>query len=353
MIRIEQTPAERVRLLLMDERPDRLITYPLITSHAARVLGVHVRQYVSDATLMAEGQAAAWQRYGHDALAIFTSVGLLAEALGSTLDYPEQDIPFLTAPALETMRLEEIERLAASEGEWLGRGKLLMYLEAVERCHEAVGDRVAVVTYVPAPFTTAAMLMGVEPFLMTLIEDPPKAKALLELSAHVSQRYAVRALERGGLPMLADPLASGSVISAPFYGEFVKPYTRHVLGHLRARYDLDTMLHVCGRTDALLEELGDCQAELLSLDQVDLARANEVLGTRVRLIGNLNPSLLLGSDSAAIVRELARMIEIGKRVPKGFIAATGCEVPIEAPPENVELFVRTCRQLGSFEEVEA
>jgi len=353
VIRIEQTPAERVRLLLMDERPDRLITYPLITSHAARVLGVPVRQYVSDSKLMAEAQVAAWQRYGHDALAIFTSVGILAEALGSTLDYPEEDIPYLAAPALETISLEEIERLAASEGEWLGRGKLLMYLDVVERCHEAVGDRVAAVTYIPAPFTTAAMLMGVEQFLMTLIEDTDRARALLTLCAHVSQRYAVRALERGGLPMLADPLASGSVISAPFYREFVKPYTRHVLGHLRARYDLDTMLHVCGRTDALLEELGDCQAELLSLDQVDLAQASEVLGSRVRLIGNLNPSLLLGSDQEAIRRELGRMIEIGKRVPKGFIAATGCEVPIEAPPENVELFVQTCRRLGTLEEVEA
>lgn len=353
MIRIEQTPAERLRLLLIDEQPDRLITYPLITSHAARVLGIPVRQYVSNAKLMAEAQVAAWQRYGHDALAIFTSVGLLAEALGSTLEYPQEDIPYLGAPALEAVSLEDIERLAADEGDWLERGKLLMYLEAVERCHEAVGDRVAVVTYVPAPFTTAAMLMGVEGFLMALIEDAPKARALLEMSALVSLRYAVRALERGGLPMLADPLASGSVISAAFYREFVKPYTRRVLGHLRARYDLDTMLHVCGRADALLEELGDCQAELLSLDQVDLARASRVLGRRVRLIGNLAPSLLLGSDQEAIRRELARMIEIGKRVPKGFIAATGCEVPIEAPPENVELFVKVCRELGTLEKANA
>jgi len=350
MIHEPQTALERINLLLIDEAPDRLLSYPLVTSHAARVLGVSVRDYVTDARLLSEGQVAAWQRYGHDALAVFTTVGLLAEALGSTFSYPEEDVPYLEAPALEDEPLETLERLALDEGEWLGRGRLPMYLEATERCHEAAGDRVMVVTYVPAPFTTAAMLAGVESFLLSLIEDPARAQAVLQLCAHVSRCFAVRALERGGLPMLADPLASGSVIGADHFRAFVKPHTRHVLDHLRARYDLDTMYHVCGRTGALLEELGDCGAELLSLDQVDLARANAVLGKQVRLIGNLSPSRLLTAEPERVERELESMIQIGKTVPKGFIAATGCEVPIEAPPEHVARFVQACRRFGNREE---
>ncbi len=350
MIHEPQTALERINLLLIDEAPDRLLSYPLVTSHAARVLGVSVREYVTDARLLSEGQIKAWQRYGHDALALFTTVGLLAEALGSTFAYPEEDVPYLEAPALETEALTSIERVALNEGDWLARGRLQTMLEATERCHEAAGDRVMVVTYVPAPFTTAAMLAGVESFLLSLIEDPARAKALLQVSAHVSRRFAVRVLERGGLPLLADPLASGSVIGADYFREFVKPYTRHVLDHLRARYDLDTMYHVCGRTDALLEELGDCGAELLSLDQVDLTRANAVLGEKVRLIGNLSPSRLLMAEPGQVERELDTMIQIGKTVPKGFIAATGCEVPIEAPPEHVARFVRACRHFGTREE---
>ena len=42
------TPLERFGLLVIDEEQDRVPSFPLVTSHAARVLGVPVREYVTD-----------------------------------------------------------------------------------------------------------------------------------------------------------------------------------------------------------------------------------------------------------------------------------------------------------------
>ena len=40
------------------------------------------------------------------------------------------------------------------------------------------------------------------------------------------------------------------------------------------------------------------------------------------------------------------MVAAGRTCPKGFVAATGCEVPVETPPENVRAFVRAAKQAG-------
>jgi uroporphyrinogen-III decarboxylase len=40
------------------------------------------------------------------------------------------------------------------------------------------------------------------------------------------------------------------------------------------------------------------------------------------------------------------MVTAGRKCPKGFVAATGCEVPVETPSGNVRAFVRAAKQAG-------
>jgi len=334
------TPRERFGLLVINEPQDRVPVFPLVTAHAARVAGISVRDYYTDGAAMARSQLVAQETYGIDFISFFSEVGLVAEALGSQFDYPEDDLPLLTRP--KWPGLVELDDALVDP---LKDGRLRVYLDAVTYAYEARGDTVPILAYVPAPFTTAQQLVDQEAFLLGLLTEPERVKELLTYATRSIIRFCRAIIGAGGLPILVDPLASGSVISAEHYSEFALPSEAEVIRYLH-RYDLDVVLHVCGDTRATIGMMPDTGADLLSIDRIEVADAIAGAGDRCRIIGNYDTSAILLSDSAAIERAVTELVTVGRNCPKGFVAATGCEVPVETPTENVRAFVRAAKQAG-------
>jgi len=334
------TPRERFGLLVIDEPQDRVPVFPLVTVHAARVAGIPVREYYTDGAAMARSQLVAQETYGIDFISFFSEVGLVAEALGSRYDYPEDDLPLLARP--KWTGLTQLDDRIADP---VRDGRLRVYLDAVTYAYEARGDTVPILAYVPAPFTTAQQLVDQEAFLLGLLTEPERVKELLAYATRSIIQFCRAIIGAGGLPILVDPLASGSVISAVHYREFALPSEAEVIRYLH-RYDLDVVLHVCGDTRSTIAMMAETDADLLSIDRIEIADAAARAGDRCRIIGNYDTSAILFSDPATIEREVAEMVTAGKRCPRGFVAATGCEVPVDTPPENVRAFVRAAKEAG-------
>jgi uroporphyrinogen decarboxylase len=338
------TPRERFGLLVIDEPQDRVPAFPLVTAHAARVAGVSLRDYYTDGRSMARSQLVAQELYGIDFISFFSEVGLVAEALGSKYDYPEDDLPLLSTP--KWPNLSAVDEAVADPRR---DGRLRVYLDAITDAWEARGDRVPILAYVPAPFTTAQQLVDPEAFLTGLLVEPERVRVLLEYATASTISFCRAIIGAGGLPILVDPLASGSVISAEHYREFALPSEAAVIRYLH-RFDLDVVLHICGDTNPIIELMPESGADLLSIDRIAVETAVEQAGNRCRLVGNFDTSELLLGEPAAIEREVAAMVAAGRDCPRGFVAATGCEVPVDTPQENVRAFVRAARAAGLNEE---
>ena len=334
------TPRERFGLLVIDEPQDRVPVFPLVTAHAARVAGITVRDYYTDGAAMARSQLVAQEAYGIDFISFFSEVGLVAEALGSRFDYPDDDLPLLAKP-----KWPDLSSLDDAVVDPSSDGRLRVYLDAVAYAYEARGDTVPILAYVPAPFTTAQQLVDQESFLLGLLTEPERVKSLLGYATRSINRFCRAIVGAGGLPVLVDPLASGSVISAEHYREFALPFEAEVIRFLH-RYDLDIVLHICGDTRATIGMMPETGADLLSIDRIDIRDAVAGAGSSCRIVGSYDTSAILLSDPATIEREVAAMVAAGRECPKGFVAATGCEVPVDTPPENVRAFVRAAKQAG-------
>ena len=336
------TPRERFGMLVIDEEPDRCNVIPLITSHAATVKGIRLREYYTDGEQMARAQIAALEMYGHDAISIFSEVGIIAEAMGTEFEYPENDLPIQRTPVLETRGIDELEY-----PDPLVDGRLPVYMEAIEYTYAALGDRVPILAYVPAPFTTGMMLSDPNKFLIQTIKEPDTVHKILERSLRAAIDFCYHIIDKGGLPVIVDPLASSSVVSPATFRRYALPYLQKLIQFLH-RYDLDIILHICGDTAPILPMLPETQADLISIDRVSLEQTRETLSSKMRLIGNYDTSKLAFATAEEIAGEVREMVRLGMAAKKGYIAATGCEVPVHAPAHNVMAFVNTAKETGWY-----
>ncbi len=336
------TPRERFGMLVIDEKPDRCPVIPLITSHAATVAGIKLKRYYTNGEKMARAQIIAFELYQHDAISIFSEVGIIAEAMGSEFYYPDNDLPVLKTPALKNGLNE---RLVMPDPKKTGR--LPVYLEAIKYVYKSIGDIIPILAYVPAPFTTGMHLMDPTKFLIDTLKNADRIKEILDFVLEATIRFCYEIINAGALPIIVDPLASGSVISPAIYKDFALVYEKKLVSYLH-RYDFDIILHICGDTTPILENLLLTDADLISLDRVNMLRAMERLSNKMRLIGNFNTSELIFLNSEEISKNVEMMVEQLKFARKGYIASTGCEVPIKAPKENVLAFVKSAKEKGWY-----
>lgn len=328
-------PRERWGLLLIDEQPERLPVFPLITSHSAIVQGINLIEYCTDGKKLADSQITAQRKYRHDGLSVFSDVGIVAEAMGSKYRFREFEVPILAEPVLKN--LDDFDVLLAPEPS--SDGRLPVYIEAIERLYNLKGDVLPVFAYIPSPFTTAAGVRGIDNFLIDTIMNPKEVEVLLEICLVNIKRFCDACFLAGALPILVDPLASGSVISRRTFENFALPYNRELISYLH-RFDLDVTLHICGETSSIVDLIIDTGADLFSFDQISVNEVRNSIGDKVRLVGNFPPHSLLKSSKIDILEGSRAIIDSGLKTPRGFVFSTGCEVPIKCDCRKLKVIIQ-------------
>ena len=136
-------------------------------------------------------------------------------------------------------------------------------------------------------------------------------------------------------------------LSAASFHEFALPFNQQ----MRFHFDGRASLHMCGRSDHLLEIFRDD----LKIDefqgfgyQVNLDRVAEVMGGRVVLIGNVNP-MLIQSGTPDDVRAATRSVIEKLKDTRGLIIQDGSNIPPDAPLENVNAMMEAAELYGRYD----
>jgi hypothetical protein len=183
-------------------------------------------------------------------------------------------------------------------------------------------------------------MRGMNRALIDLIEEP-------ELVHAVMGKGAAIAIEKGkfnidlGLKVLRlnDSVGNMSVISPEHWREFVFPHMKEVCDTLHA-YDPEVRIycHICGNILPIVEDLVDmgldCIGPLDPLGNFTPAQVRERVGDAVSLMGGVNTLTFLdGTPEQVIEESVACMRQAGLR--GGYVLASGCVVPRDAPRENL------------------
>jgi MtaA/CmuA family methyltransferase len=316
---------ERITAALRGERPDRVPVMLHNFMMAAREAGVTMKAYRQDPRLMAGAFIRAVEVYGYDGVLVDLDTAALAGALGVPVELPE------TEPALchgaRLGRLEAVRLLVAHFGrEVFIRGN----------CDQA-------------PFSLASMMRGAADWMMDLMDEGNRERAfrLLDHCAEAGLQF-VRLMAKTGAHMVSsgDSPAGPDLVSPRIYREYALPWERRLADEAH-RLGLPYALHVCGRTDRILEDMLATGADALELDhKTDARLAHGRLKDRAVFIGNLDPSGVLALGTPDLVRAKTReLMAVFADTPR-FILNAGCAIPATTPSENLRAMLRAAEVPG-------
>jgi uroporphyrinogen decarboxylase len=344
----EVTAYDRVIAAVRGEPPDRVPVIPQITYTTAQLTGVGLVEALHSPEKTAKALLAGQRELGYDAIYAGweSSFNLLAEAMGCTMRYPEDDAPQVTGHIVQDP--SDIDKVPIPDPD--SEGRIPIHLETVKLVKQEIGDTVPIFCYVPGPFTLAGQICGVNKLMIATIRDTQFVNDLSRITTEASKRYVEANISAGAdVIVAADPTASASLISPDMFRTLASPYLEEVLD-VAVKKGVIPALHVCGQTSPILELMCDTGAKILEIDHlVDLGKAKRQIGERVCLQGNIDPTDLLLTGTPEAVEQAAKNC-IEQASQKGrFILSSGCEIPPAAPLPNIQAMVNAARKYGRYD----
>jgi uroporphyrinogen decarboxylase len=335
------TGLERVLAAVRFEPSDQVAVIPQIFGHAARIAGVSLDQYLTDAAVLARCQLAALGRYRGDAVFALLDVNVETEALGSRLRFPKDSYPSVEQYVLE--RPSAVAELAVPDPTKAGRMPVL--LEAARLLRHELQDRVLVAGCVLGPMTLACQLLGAERALFAAVDEPEAFERLLDFAADVAMSFGQAQLESGAhICVVFDPSASPAVVPPALFRELLAPRLRRLCQALKRKGSPVSWLHIAGPVEPILPLYPDCGVDIGNIDYcVDPARARAA-APRLCLDGNIRPLAFVDSEPEEIAAACRRVLD---DADAGFILSSGCEIPLEARPECVQALVDSVKRHSS------
>lgn len=251
-----------------------------------------------------------------------------AEALGCELKWSKNNPPAVATHILDTKRLEELPELTQESG------RIKDSLQATRMLKDEIGEDVAIFGLICGPFTLALHLAGAS-FLTDMIEDPDKAKSVLDYCAEIARKMSAWYVEAGAdVVALVDPMTSQ--ISPRHFKRYVMNTVAPSIQEVKSSGGIVT-LFCCGDATKNIELMMQCKPDGIAFDeQVSIPMSRELSSRyNVAIEGNLHltTTLLFGSPTEC-VDDAKRCITEGGN--KGFILSPGCDLPFDTPDYNLE-----------------
>lgn len=280
---------ERIKAALSGVRPD---TTPIMLHNfmmAAHEAGYNMEQYRNNPRIIAECFIRAIEKYRYDGILVDLDTVTLAGACGVKIDFP------LNEPARShngiLQSLQEVEKLPVTNVSQYRYA--VIWCEAVRLVKEHFGNEIYVRGNCDqAPFSLATMLRGAENLMIDLcMEKEEFVFSLLDYCCNITCQF-IKMMKEAGADMVSngDSPAGPSMLSPDMYEKFALPYEKKISEYAHS-LGLPHMLHICGNTNIILEQMVTSGADSLEMDyKTDIHKAEELMKGRIVFSGNIDPS---------------------------------------------------------------
>lgn len=334
---------QRFSNLLAGQPTDRRPFTLVLSLYGARLTGCPLDQHYSDPAAYTQGQAAVRETFLPDVLFAPVCTALIGAAFGAKLRFLTGNAPIIAAPAIESV--QEWHRLHVPDPD---RQPHLLYVrEALRRLVAEHRGQVPVAALFLAPFDIPMMVMGMGPWMETVLFDRPTAERIARDLIPFFVKTANRLFEDGAdYLLLPCAFASPGIMPREIVEQFSRPILAHALAQVRGPVALHHLDHPLLSYLDLLAGLPAVGA--FSLAQADsLSRAREVIGPGPLLLSGPETQLLRKGATTEIEAICRAMLEDRRDDRRFILCNSGADVLFDTPPENIHAVRHAVESFGS------
>jgi len=311
-----------------NKKPMPILSFPCIS-----LLGVTVRELISDSELQANGMKAVADRTDAAAAVSFMDLSVEAECFGANIVISDDEVPTVKGRIINNAK-EAASLLTPN----IGSGRTQIYIHAIKKACNDITDR-PVLAGMIGPFSLAARLLDVSEIMMVCYDDPDMVHLVLERSTNFLIEYA-KAYKQAGANgiMMAEPVSG--LLSPSLEKEFSSPYVKKIVDAVQDD-NFIVIYHNCGdNVPKMLESILSIGAAAYHFgNAVDMEK--DIIAhipANILVMGNIDPAGVLRMGSPDSVREATlSLLEKCSKYPN-FVLSSGCDIPPMTPWENIEAF---------------
>ncbi len=313
---------------------------PIMTHPGIEKIGKTVRDAVTDGKVHYEAIRYLSDHYPSMACTVIMDLTVEAEAFGSKISMPEDEVP-----SVINRLVQDREGVEALEIPGMDAGRLSEYLLANRLAVENIRDKI-VLSGCIGPFSLAGRLFGLSEIMMEIYMDPDTIHLLLNKCTQflISYCKALKAIGTAGV-FMAEPAAG--LLSNEDCQAFSSDYVHQLVEALQDD-QFSIILHNCGNSGQCTQAMIDSGARALHFgNRIDMEEVLRVCPSDVLVMGNLDPVGVFKQGSPQLVRESSLRLLDKANSYSNFVISSGCDIPPHTPLENIAAFFEVCAEQQS------
>ena len=311
---------------------DKKVPLPILSFPSVSLLGITVRELISDSARQAEGMKLVAERVNAAAAVSLMDLSVEAECFGATVRVSDEEVPTIVGRLVNDE--DEANALVVPE---VGAARSGLYVDSIRKAVELITDR-PVLAGIIGPFSLAARLLDVTEIMMDCYDEPDMVHIVLEKCTAFLIEYA-KAYKAAGADgiMMAEPVSG--LLSPALEEEFSSPYIKQIVDAVQDA-EFAVIYHNCG--DNTLRMTGSMLSTGAAAyhfgNAIDMAEMMAKMPADVVVMGNVDPAGVLRQGTPEIVREATLEVMNRCRSYPNFVISSGCDIPPATPWENIEAF---------------
>ena len=348
----EMTSRARLQAVSQGNRSDRVPVMAYAGAYAARMSGIDLLRYYTDADTCFKCQLLSAEVHGYDDGPRYGWADWGGWEFGGRISFPRDYSHF--APEVSPIaidRPQDIENVKVPDPRTAGANPILLRFNRLCRSqgYPAKIPGGTVTTYVGS-------IIGKEKSLRWYQREPSALSIAYEKAVQFILATADMMIEEFGASncsvSFVAPLESNDLISPEHFEKFGLSYLIKVVEALKQRGIPRFSLHICGNHMQNLPLWSRVELPARSTisvgSQMDIAKVAESFRHRHIIAGNV-PTTVLATGSFDDVQTQARScLEKYKDLPGGYILMPECELPLLTPPANVYAMLKAARTWGRY-----
>ena len=341
---------ERVVTCLGHKEADYVPVYPILSGVTRHLVGADYKTWSNDVNVCTEAFIKASKEFDIDCLVTLVDLSIECDAWGQELIYPENEAAHPNYNNCVVKNIEDYKKI--KKVDYRTSKRMMFHIDVCKNLVEQVGQEKPIAAFVFGPLGVLSMLRHQQDLYMDIYDDPDAVKAATRAINETLKDYVNAIIDTGVHAVMLDTLfASGSIMSKDMWTEMEGGLVKELADICHER-GVMVMIHNCGKDiyfDAQIESMKPVAISFMYPpdDCKDFVECKEKYGKDITLIGCVPPVMVVASTDeewdAYCKKQVDEMAKGG-----GYVLATGCEYPANAPFERAKRMIDIAKTYGRY-----